>query len=112
MGSREQEIAELLENAADVIDTYGWLQGRSGNTNVGFCASGAMCQASVGFHPELVEKAWRVLNVAATKDLRSHDVHATGLHPAAVLLNDHPSTTQGDVTDLMRGVAKDLRNAA
>lgn len=42
--------AELLTEAAHLIDTYGWRQGANGNRDDGFCAAGALL-AALGVPP-------------------------------------------------------------
>lgn len=39
---------EVLEKAVDVLHTYGWTQGSSGNHVDGYCAIGAVYQATDG----------------------------------------------------------------
>jgi len=41
-----KEVAQILLDAADLIETYGWVQGRLGTCEVGFCITGALRQAS------------------------------------------------------------------
>ena len=36
---------ELLRKAQEVLDTYGWVQGRDGDPEMGFCAIGALAKA-------------------------------------------------------------------
>lgn len=116
MTTTKQDAATLLENAADAIDTYGWVQHDLGHPNRGFCAVGAVLYAHDpveylthgGIGGNVPRQVWDHLNRAARK--QGHGPR--DFQSAVVMFNNHHATTQGDVTDLLRGVAKDLRNAA
>ena len=38
----KRKAAKILRNAAKTIETYGWVKGRLGNENIGFCTIGAI----------------------------------------------------------------------
>lgn len=42
----EQEVRQLMYDAADAIDRYGWKTGDYGNEGLGFCAVGALRHAA------------------------------------------------------------------
>jgi hypothetical protein len=115
--------AEVLEKAADLLETVGWVQGDEVvyvikeddglNTMVGLCARGA-CKMAVGLDPEAI--VWSHDNppmkefAAALSFLNG----AAGLaHEFSIVKwNDYPGRTAAKVIDLMKKVAKDLRNEA
>lgn len=96
-----KDAADILEQAADVIDTYGWKQLDIGSISDGFCAIGALRQAAwVDGKP-----ANRAAYARAMSSLQAKVFTVAGF-------NDTPKRTQGEVTDLLRSTAKDLRNEA
>jgi len=46
----DAEIATVVREAADAIDTFGWNQGSAGNEGIGFCALGAIYHVSHRHH--------------------------------------------------------------
>lgn len=113
--------AEVLERAADLIDVHGWHQGTY-NREGRLCALGAVREA-VG----ATDRKGNVIvsNVALLPFVRSDRIAlrisghlsemgvrdpATKCAPTVPLWNDAPERTQGEVTDVLRTVAKELRN--
>lgn len=92
---------DIYENAADAIDTYGWIQGAAGNVSVGFCAYGALWHVAPNDHE------W----IAAVNNIDKVVQQDPGFF-GLIDYNDTLGRTQGEVTDLLRHTAKDLRNDA
>jgi hypothetical protein len=97
----KDEAAELLEKAADAIDVHGWRQNNFGTKITGFCIIGALRHAdndqhSSAFYDALYQIGDRIV-----------------FHWGWIAhWNDNPDRTQGEVTDVLRHTAKDLRNAS
>lgn len=47
----DAEIATVVREAADAIDTFGWNQGSGGDEEIGFCALGAIYHAARPHQP-------------------------------------------------------------
>lgn len=116
------ELAQIAELAAESIDTYGWIQSDFGTADTGFCALGAISysatqtwfvQSSV---PDLDYIDRGILRYTAKRRLgqiagsRVPRTDVDSPEHDLVVWNDTPGRTQGEVTDLLREVAKDLRN--
>lgn len=108
--------ADVLEQAADAIDTIGWHRGSyvrfspEGDEVIGYCALGA-CRKAAG----LVVADRDVLdNFNATNFIVFSDaVAALAVHirfPSVVSWNDCALTSRDDVVEALRATAKDLRN--
>lgn len=95
-----KNVAETLEEAADLIQVYGHQKGQVGDREIGYCVTGAIC--SVGGHDGLAS------------DFFAKWVVANGLTSGAgflsgVKFNNAPETTSDDVIDAMKHAAKDWR---
>lgn len=96
--------ADILEHAADLIDTYGHLKGRTGNRDIGFCLVGAIHAAVCDYErhdqrtPSRVPLIYLVANHVGFDRL------------AITRWNDASERTHGEVTDALRHTAKDIRN--
>jgi hypothetical protein len=95
----DSETAETLEAAADYIDVHGWCQ-RDWITPTGqVCLD--MALSEVTDHVSHCLDARNAL-IRYLKDI--------GVNPPSYMnFNDMPGRTQGEVTDLLRTVAKQLR---
>lgn len=120
-----EEVAELLETAADLIESVGHVKGlyeareagalllgKGGRKVVGYCAVGAICAA---YNP--VERHFDAHRVRAGINALHHTVFETGPQTQTglgniALWNDTPGRTPGQVIDALKLAAKDLRNAA
>jgi len=107
----QDAVIDVLEQAADLIETVGWTQGSRrkhdyGITGgiTGYCAIGAMqaVNESLWITAEEVFKDW-----------------LTSSWPKSMLYlryvarwNDFPGRTAAEVIDAMKSCAKDLRNEA
>jgi hypothetical protein len=115
--------ADILEAAADELQTNGWIKKRLKDVNGRHCAIGAM-QKVVGYeeawrqHIEswrpaettrepLVEASRRYMLAEA---VLAHHLSQEGLTVSVGGWNDQPERTAEEVIDVMRHVAKDLRN--
>lgn len=118
MSENLTEIADILDRAADHIDTVGWLQGSLYGkheptqplTECRVCAIGALNMALYG-SPSFA------LRDPAPDEVTAHDVaeylqgsRTTGLELAE--WNDTEGRTQNQVTALLRETAAELRGAA
>lgn len=108
------DTPELLDKAADYIDTHGWNQGGYENYETGeVCAAGAICKAfessyavTTNLDEELVQSAFE----AVDNQLEGFSKLPYPLkHQNIASYNDTPGRTQGEVTDLLRTTAKKLR---
>jgi hypothetical protein len=118
------DVAGALEKAADLIETVGWVQGKSVQYGrqydpfdpfdgpvpgpwarpvqiLGYCASGALSRgASTG---QEYEGAMAVL---------AYEVSGWNRKLSVIQWNDTPGRTKYEVIDAMRHAAKNLRNEA
>jgi hypothetical protein len=105
------DIAEVLEDAAAIIDRVGWVKGALDREEhgevVGYCAVGAIGMATTGQSrsnnvlagcAQLVLSSW----------LREHEL--LGKVQALPLWNDERTRTKEEVIEAMTLVAKALRN--
>lgn len=96
---------QILEDAIDVLQTHGWIQGKSGSRHDGFCAIGAVYQAvAQDVHGNVSDKD----ATAALVALGLLDIpHTSGRlkHPIAVW-NDAPDRTAEDVILAMKKAAR------
>lgn len=112
------EPADILEQAADVIDTLGWVRGtymeEDASGVAGYCAIGA-CRKAAGVPMADGLMYELILNeeanfVAYTRAISALSVYLGKLSIAP--WNDSFTRKQSDVTDALRETAKDLRNKA
>jgi len=99
--------ADLIDAAADYIETHGWARKRAQNAQGGVCAIGALRMAQFG--DANVEKAdtayW------SAEDALSLEVRNLGFDGIAQF-NDFGARDKRRVVRLMRRVARNLRPAA
>jgi len=101
------EVADVLEQAADLIETVGWIQGseeqRDNGIVIGYCAIGAMRAVNCGIlsatEHALGNWLWGLPN---------HVI----IHRGVANWNDQPGRRAAEVIDAMKSCAKDLRNEA
>lgn len=88
-----EQLAATREN----LERYGWLQGRAGNPNEGFCLLGAAWSArEIGSKPMAT---WGTLSYVA----EALGMGKRGIGARAVLAawNDNPARTKTDVLDAL-----------
>lgn len=120
--SEEMTAADVLEQAADLIQSVGFCKGgyvryRASDdpTVTGYCAVGAMTTVALGDDLSIVD--WSEVHVPVFYDsITALIVELTGKDADAdeVIFswNDSPSRKAEEVIDTMKRVAKDLRNTA
>lgn len=106
--------SEILDKAADYIDTHGWNQGDYENEDGGVCLAGAVWKVMLpNSRPFKYHSYDEYHSDTAVNVLRKVDQHITKVNraewPSVPEFNDAPERTQGEVTDLLRTVAKELR---
>lgn len=107
------EAAELLEKAAEILETDGWCQYSYANSAGEHCALGAMIKASGCEHPW---QLWgqRPFQEAVEAIAFHHPVSRR--HPVfrddVADWNDQNDRTAAEVIDAFKQAAKDLRNEA
>lgn len=94
---RPNEVADVLDRAADAIEAYGWVQGMIGGVGYGFCAYGAIGHAA-RYNWGIVRDASRVL-----LDVLNAPVNISEW-------NDMPGRTAEHVRDALRAAAKNARS--
>lgn len=102
-----QEIADILEKAAEVIDTQGWIKGGYENEN-GVCALGAINTIIAG-KPRIVH--WS--GTEQTKDTMETVRTLFPVHDPLgrlIAFNDSEAQDSSDITDLFKMKAKELRS--
>lgn len=122
------EPADLLEKAAELIETVGHIKGQAvkygpHNTHLAYCATGAIWEAaglrdlSNNRFPHLpsVEYAANLAALAAMASfLEPHETELllSNINPGVRIVNwnDAEERTADEVIDLMKHAAKDLRN--
>jgi len=113
-------VPDILEEAADLIETVGWTQGRHLERDqdlnvIGYCAIGAIAQA-VGLRcaatsvDEMVSRAQA--SARAEVHLNKWMEKKPGGRRGVVLWNDLPGRTAAEVIDALKQCAKDFRNKA
>lgn len=102
----KQEIADLLEQAADLLETEGWCQMTLRNPEGARCAVGALHKISGNTRLKRAAQEWLAmrLNIFALANMY--------VGAQLVLWNDSPGRTIDEVIDLFKETAKDLRNEA
>lgn len=92
------QIADVIDATADAIETYGWIQGRFGSTEKGFCVLGAL-----KFVVFVLEEDY-LLHDRAQVAIQGH----IGMHVPP--WNDADGRTQQQVLDELRLIAKEERS--
>ena len=108
-----QESAEILERAAELLETRGWCRDTYSNEAGQHCAMGALSTVAADTMHR-IEYA-DALAVLAAALLRSGHVRGDlGEWPLSVVVqwNDYPFRTADEVIETLKLVAKDLRNEA
>jgi hypothetical protein len=118
--------AEVLEKAADLLETVGWVQGeevaykRDPETGakipVGMCARGA-CMVAAGMDLTgsvrwLSQSESAREGFTAAFNLLQQAIEPTDDYGSLVGWNDHDGRTAAEVIEKMKQVAKDFRNTA
>lgn len=118
-----EEVAATFEDAADLIETVGWTQGafegvdHHGNV-YGYCAMGALNKVALGTS-KFAMMYWATTSLLASR-LRTEppsDAHAAAWNTfesegVVTSWNDNDGTTQEEVVDKLKFMAKDIRNNA
>jgi hypothetical protein len=99
------EVAETIERAADLIETGGLTKGEYSNSQGAHCLLGAL-----GTVASTVFEYGR-----ATEEVARRIAGAEGYNPEwgfayIVGYNDEPTRTQSEVVDMLKTIAKDIRN--
>lgn len=103
------EDADILEKAADIIETVGWTRERftaydgASLEPIGHCALGAIAVASGLAHNDDMDT---VYEYPAARALRKKIPDYWDI----AYWNDHSTTSMSDVVDTMKLTAKELRN--
>lgn len=125
-----EQKAEYLEQAADLLDTQGWCQGTFAVDSDGvmapnlikppddakFCILGALRHVTGfwGTYQNGMYKSPEASSRDGTYEIENElmvALRAAKFSSSEIAVwNDAEERTHGDVTDLLRGVAKDLRN--
>lgn len=108
------EIAEVLEKSADLLETDGWLQGSYLRRETGQrCALGALRKAATGhdYIPLKNDFSWSQSEFCAARVLMDYLglEHGTA-RDVIPYWNDDSRNTQDKVVDAFKGAAKNLRN--
>lgn len=93
-------VGDVLEYAADLIESCGWLQGTLWN-NEGFCMVGAIMNAPTRIISLQCEAADYLINY-----MRVHGYNARSIPD----WNDNPWRTKFEVLEVLRQSAKEWRN--
>lgn len=117
-----EKIAEVVEKAADLIETNGLAKGRYFALDGGMCTMGALQYAcGVDLHSNLViyPKGSRLRNrqdlYMSAKDAVAQMLPIStefGTIEAISNWNDDGDRSQEEVVDTLKHIAKDLRNSA
>lgn len=100
--SEDLDVADVLEAAAEVIEVKGWCQKESVDGEGRVCVLGAVQSADLLNRHPLTVRAMRALRNRLGL-VQNYDV---------IAWNDRPGRTEGEVLDLLKHTAKDLRNEA
>ena len=115
-----QRVADILEEAASILDAHGLAKEFYQDAG-SYCTVGAIARTVDGTENRLtMDRHGRLLNDPVYKDTLAAVADHIGGRTDSPLMNldcitnwnDAPERTLGEVTDLLRSVAKDLRNEA
>lgn len=122
MSDYPTETADILEAAADILETRGWCQRRFHDADGAYCAVGSLLEAAGYYslnkevadgasYQELLEKS-PVRRGLARQAAAAVSVPGKLCRGASTLQfwNDTPGRTRGEVIDLFKNTAKDIRN--
>lgn len=106
MPYNKDEAVRIAEEAAGIIDA-GWAQHMLTDYAGAYCAFGALNMAVFGHHQTM---DWYEPNHRAVREkaIELLPPRPTGLGSSLVSYNNAETTTQSDVSDLFRRVAKEL----
>lgn len=106
-----EEVADVLERAADAIEVHGLGKGTYQNKQGNLCAVGALRYAATG-ETYTTRAALDPRVTLATRILANRvDVFGSPLPSNRVFAwNDHKKRTAAEVVDAMKMASKDLRN--
>jgi hypothetical protein len=82
---------DILTKASELINQYGWVQGTSGNKGIGFCAFGAIAEASTELYPNT---KWEELDTIEGNAIKTVSRFADG---SIIGYNDEPNRTKEEV---------------
>lgn len=105
--------ADVLEQAADLVETVGWTQGsylrtdHGDGTAVGYCTMGA-CRQVLRIPEDDIVMGFRTPAYVAAIHALIKQVN----DPNIIGWNDTPDRTRDEVIEALRLAAKDLRNEA
>lgn len=122
---RDELVAEFLEMTADILEKEGWIQGEPGDSDVGWCAIGAMIHTTGRFPVPRTLDNWglcpdaisieAVAELALASQLAAEDselrnAFAYGSARAAIVeWNDRRCRSVDDVTTTLRKTAITVR---
>lgn len=105
------KVAEILENAADLLEVHGWCQDRSRDDEGRMCAMGALYQSTFGPGvwecPSRVEYDTEHGYLEATRALN----RKIGTQRSIPGWNDNSERTADEVIEAIKATAKDIRNS-
>jgi len=101
------EVADVLDGAADVIERDGWHQGHYYIPGEGVCAIGAFAQATGLRHPDIEDRGF-----GPRRALAGHLGFDPDYAGPIIRWNDAPERTKQEVLDALRKAAKHERAAA
>jgi hypothetical protein len=103
MENETQKVAsKILNNAADLLEKYGWIQDDYGNHSCGFCASGAILAASI--------LTSNILDLYKARELLSNVVIKQG-YSSIVDWNDAPNASKEQVIAKLREAAQQTQTS-
>lgn len=108
------KVAEVLEKAAEVIETRGHTKEQYVNANGAVCAMGAIRTAAWGrvlYLAKGITEEQSALHDRAAIEVGRH-LAREGCNVVITEWNDAPDRTGEEVVDTFKLVAKDLRNRA
>ena len=102
----------ILEGSIEALEEYGWTQGTMGNTEVGYCATGAVSRAGrIECHGDITYQEHCRIDLTVMGALRrlSHKLNTLGYDPAIVRFNDHIGRTRAEVLRIFRKTLADTK---
>lgn len=104
------EAADLLDDAADLIEVNGWTRGRMEDDEGRYCARGALTTASRRRSGEWRGLATYQTAIDGLRDIILEQGQTLAFDGSIVLWNDAGARTEQEVLDTLRKAAKELRS--
>ncbi len=101
------EVADIVESAADLLERAGWIQDEDHIQGMGYCMVGALRQCLTEHYTRCEDQYPAPIWENVIGEVRAH--MGTGTPAQIAAWNDEYGRTKQEVLDKLRSIAKEIR---